>query len=102
MWGTKDFVDQGQCKLQGLGNMPTGVTRCLHRFDARKSLQIEGGSSIGQEECLPGPAALADACRRCQSAILHLPPLSYDCRGLARATARHTANAVARGVYVRQ
>src|SRR5712691_6535347 len=62
LWSTKDFVDQRQIQLQGVGDVSTGVASRLHRLDARKRGRINGGASIGEAEGLPGPPTLGFPC----------------------------------------
>jgi len=55
---TKDFVDQRQLHLQGVGDVSTGVASRLQCLDARKSWWINGGMSIVEAEGLSWPPTL--------------------------------------------
>ena len=80
---TKDFVDQHQIQLQGVGDVSTVVASRLQGLDARKRWRINGGSSIVEAEDLPGPPTLGFRCWLCGSDVLHPPSLPRCCTCLS-------------------
>jgi hypothetical protein len=91
---TKDFVDQRQIKLHGVGDLPTIVAGRLHRLDACEGGRIDGGSAILEVEGLPRPPTLGFRCWLCGSDVLHLHSLPRCCTCLSLSYALHTPVAV--------
>ncbi len=91
---TKDFVDQSQIQLQGVGDLSTGAASRLQRLDARKRWRINRGAPIGEAEGLPGPPALGFRGWFCGSDVLHPPSLPRCCTCLALSPDLHNPVAV--------
>jgi hypothetical protein len=92
---TKDFVDQRQLQLQGVGDVSTGVARRLQRLDARKSWWINRGMSIVEAEGLSWPPTLGFRGWLCGSSdVLHPHSLPRCCTCLSLSHALHNRVAV--------
>src|SRR6266436_8012616 len=91
---TKDFVDERQIKLHGVGDVPTGVTGRLHRLDACKGRGIHRGPAIIEPAMLPWSPALGWRCRLWGSHILHPHHLHLGCTCLSPPHDRHSTVAV--------
>src|SRR5215831_7192211 len=79
----KDFVDQRQSKLQGIGDVLTVVASRLQRLDARKSWRINGSASIVEAQGLPWPPTLGFRGWLCESDVFHPPSLPRCCTCLS-------------------
>jgi hypothetical protein len=91
---TKNFVDQRQVKLHGVGDLPTIVAGCLHRLDACKGGRINGGAAIREAEGLPWPPTFGFRCWLCGSDVLHPHSLPRCCTCPSLSYALHTPVAV--------